>query len=53
MTDAMDPYLRYLKERLDAANSKGAPKERAAALAEFNRALAFARRQGQTIVFAI
>lgn len=49
---SMDAYLTYLKGRIKKFESKAALSELAAARAEFNRALAFARRHGQTIKYS-
>lgn len=51
MKDSMDGYLSYLKDRIAQLESKDYTKL-PAARAEFNRALDYARRNGQTIRFA-
>lgn len=51
MNDSMDGYLSYLKDRIAQLESKDYTKL-PAARAEFNRALDYARRNGQTIRFA-
>ena len=51
MNDSMDGYLSYLKGRIAELERKDWTKL-SAARAEFNRALDYARRHGQTIRFA-
>lgn len=51
MNDSMDGYLSYLKDRIAQLERKDYTKL-PAARAEFNRALDYARRNGQTIRFA-
>lgn len=51
MNDSMDGYLSYLKGRIEKLKAKDYTKLDAAR-AEFNRALDYARRNGQTIRFA-
>lgn len=51
MNDSMDGYLQYLKDRIAQFERKDWTRL-PAARAEFNRALDYARRHGQTIRFA-
>lgn len=53
MNDSMDAYLDYLKARIDKLVGKGKFKEVDFAQAEYNRALDFARRNGQTVRYAL
>lgn len=52
MNDSMDGYLQYLKGRIVELERKDWTKL-PAARAEFNRALDYARRNGQTVSFAL